>query len=121
MPSSAALRMKSACCEHRQRDDLTLHNLQIYLMCAMQPPSCTVVLADWLCCAAAAAAVVQRDVLMASSTVRETLVLSAMLKLPRSLSTADKLARVDATLKELVSWAALGERGSRSWGGKRAL
>lgn len=44
----------------------------------------------------------QRDVLLASSTVREALVTSALLKLPRALSTAEKLARVDDIIQQLV-------------------
>lgn len=49
----------------------------------------------------------QRDVLLASSTVREALTISALLKLPRTLSHAEKMARVDAIIQELVrGWAA---------------
>ncbi len=49
--------------------------------------------------------------LLASSTVREMLVTSALLKLPRSLSTKDKLARVDFIIQELV------RRGTEQWVG----
>lgn len=45
----------------------------------------------------------QRDVLLASSTVRESIMFSALLKLPRTLAYADKKARVDRILSELVS------------------
>ena len=47
----------------------------------------------------------QRDVLLASSTVRESLTISALLKLPRTLSYADKMARVDAIVSDLVGLA----------------
>lgn len=53
-------------------------------------------------CPPSAAPWLQRDVLLASSTVREALVTSALLKLPRALSTADKLARVDDIIQQLV-------------------
>lgn len=43
----------------------------------------------------------QRDVLMASATVREALLTVALLKLPRSLARAEKEGRVDAILEEL--------------------
>ncbi|KXZ50553.1 hypothetical protein GPECTOR_16g728 [Gonium pectorale] len=43
----------------------------------------------------------QKDVLLASATVREVILTSALLKLPRSVSVAEKRARVEATLKEL--------------------
>ena len=43
------------------------------------------------------------DVLLSSATVRESLMLAALLKLPRSMRRADKVARVDAVLKELAS------------------
>ncbi|WIA39802.1 hypothetical protein OEZ86_005855 [Tetradesmus obliquus] len=43
----------------------------------------------------------QKDVLVPSATVREALVTSALLKLPRSMSKAQKLARVDALLELL--------------------
>jgi hypothetical protein len=45
--------------------------------------------------------VLQRDVLPPTATVREALSISALLKLPRSMTKAEKLARVDAVLKEL--------------------
>lgn len=43
----------------------------------------------------------QRDVLQATATVREAITTAALLKLPRSLSRAEKLTRVDDVLKEL--------------------
>lgn len=50
---------------------------------------------------------VQRDVLLSSSTVREAITLSALLKLPQTMTREEKQARVDETLAELVSvWAA---------------
>lgn len=42
------------------------------------------------------------DVLLASSTVREALLIAALLKLPRSMPTAEKVAQVDAVLADLV-------------------
>ncbi|KAI7840867.1 hypothetical protein COHA_005397 [Chlorella ohadii] len=45
--------------------------------------------------------VLQRDVLLSSATVREAITTSALLKLPRSMPTAEKVARVDGILKEL--------------------
>ncbi|KAL4435933.1 hypothetical protein ABPG77_000695 [Micractinium sp. CCAP 211/92] len=45
--------------------------------------------------------VMQRDVLLASSTVREALLIAALLKLPRSMPTAAKVAQVDAVLADL--------------------
>ena len=42
------------------------------------------------------------DVLLSSATVREAITTSALLKLPRAMPVSDKLARVDAILKELV-------------------
>lgn len=39
--------------------------------------------------------------------MREAITTSALLKLPRSMSTAEKVARVDGILKELVSWGAV--------------
>ena len=41
------------------------------------------------------------DVLEPSSTVREAITLSALLKLPRAMPAADKAARVDGILAEL--------------------
>jgi hypothetical protein len=46
--------------------------------------------------------VMQKDVLVPSATVREALVTSALLKLPRSMPTRDKLERVDAIMDHLV-------------------
>ncbi|GAB4821715.1 hypothetical protein N2152v2_008761 [Parachlorella kessleri] len=43
----------------------------------------------------------QRDVLLASATVRESLALSALLKLPYSIPRRDKMAKVDGILREL--------------------
>ncbi|KAL4458831.1 hypothetical protein ABPG75_013696 [Micractinium tetrahymenae] len=43
----------------------------------------------------------QRDVLLASSTVREALLIAALLKLPRTMPTAAKVARVDAIIADL--------------------
>lgn len=43
----------------------------------------------------------QRDVLLASSTVRESIMFSALLKLPRTLAYAEKKAQVDRILSEL--------------------
>ncbi|KAL4859144.1 ABC transporter G family member 9 [Chlorella vulgaris] len=45
--------------------------------------------------------VLQRDVLLASSTVRECITVAALLKLPRTLPYNEKIARVDAILREL--------------------
>lgn len=45
--------------------------------------------------------VLQQDVLLSSSTVREAITLSALLKLPMSMSKAQKLARVEDVLTEL--------------------
>ncbi|PRW59820.1 ABC ATP-binding isoform 1 [Chlorella sorokiniana] len=45
--------------------------------------------------------VLQRDVLLSSSTVREAITTSALLKLPRSMPAAEKVARVDGILKDL--------------------
>eukprot|EP00775_Hariotina_reticulata_P014622 gene14622-14758_t len=45
--------------------------------------------------------VMQKDVLVPSATVREALVTSALLKLPRSMPTRDKLERVDAIMNHL--------------------
>jgi hypothetical protein len=42
------------------------------------------------------------DVLLASSTVRECITVAALLKLPRTLPYNEKIARVDAILRELV-------------------
>lgn len=42
------------------------------------------------------------DVLLASSTVREALLIAALLKLPRDMPTAAKVAQVDAVLADLV-------------------
>lgn len=44
----------------------------------------------------------QRDVLLSSSTVREAITLSALLKLPHTMTQEQKLACVDETLAELV-------------------
>ena len=44
----------------------------------------------------------QRDVLLSSATVRETLMTAALLKLPRKMPYADKVARVDTIITELV-------------------
>ncbi|KAH7619174.1 hypothetical protein Ndes2526B_g06126 [Nannochloris sp. 'desiccata'] len=49
----------------------------------------------------AACYVMQRDVLQASATVRESILTSALLKLPMSMTRKDKEARVDSVLKEL--------------------
>lgn len=43
----------------------------------------------------------QRDVLMASATVREAITTAALLKLPRSMPAAEKRARVDSILADL--------------------
>ena len=67
------------------------------------------------------------DVLLSSATVRESLMLAALLKLPRSMRRADKVARVDAVLKELASaWdggtahrGLVGVWGGGGWGGLR--
>lgn len=45
--------------------------------------------------------VLQRDVLLASSTVRESLMISAQLKLPRSMSSREKMSRVENIIQEL--------------------
>lgn len=45
--------------------------------------------------------VLQQDVLLSSATVREAITLSALLKLPGTMSKKDKLARVDQVLEEL--------------------
>ncbi|KFM27641.1 ATP-binding cassette sub-family G member 2 [Auxenochlorella protothecoides] len=45
--------------------------------------------------------VLQRDVLLSSSTVREAITLSALLKLPQTMTREEKQARVDETLAEL--------------------
>ncbi|EFN53222.1 hypothetical protein CHLNCDRAFT_137099 [Chlorella variabilis] len=45
--------------------------------------------------------VLQRDVLLASSTVRESIMIAAQLKLPRTMSHRDKVERVDEVLREL--------------------
>jgi len=45
--------------------------------------------------------VLQRDVLLSTATVRESIATSALLKLPRKLSTADKMAQVDRVLNQL--------------------
>ena len=56
----------------------------------------------------------QRDVLMASATVREAVTTAALLKLPRDMAAADKRARVDDVLADLdlqgcqVGWRAGG-------------
>jgi hypothetical protein len=42
-------------------------------------------------------------VLLASSTVRESIMIAALLKLPRSMAHAEKVQRVDDILRELVS------------------
>lgn len=44
----------------------------------------------------------QRDVLLATATVREAITTSALLKLPPSMSKQEKLQRVDNVLRELV-------------------
>ena len=54
---------------------------------------------------AAAAAVA--DVLLASSTVRESIMIAALLKLSRGMAYAEKVERVEAILKELVSTSSL--------------
>ena len=69
------------------------------------PPTLT----PCLCCSpgvldtAAAAAAAAADVLLASSTVRESIMIAALLKLPRGMAYAEKVERVEAILKELVS------------------
>lgn len=45
--------------------------------------------------------VLQRDVLQASATVRECITTSALLKLPMSMTRAEKQARIDTVLSEL--------------------
>lgn len=45
--------------------------------------------------------VLQSDVLLSSATVRESLLTSAFLKLPRSISRKEKIQKVDQILKEL--------------------
>lgn len=45
---------------------------------------------------------VPADVLLASSTVRESIMIAAQLKLPRTMSHRDKVERVDEVLRELV-------------------
>jgi ATP-binding cassette subfamily G (WHITE) protein 2 len=49
----------------------------------------------------AACYVMQRDVLQASATVRESILTSALLKLPISMTRKEKEARVDSVLEEL--------------------
>ncbi len=51
------------------------------------------------------------DVLLSSATVREAITTSALLKLPRSMPTAEKVARVDGILKELVRMRQCGRAG----------
>ena len=43
----------------------------------------------------------QRDVLLCSATVREAITTSALLRLPRTMSHAEKKARVE----EVIKWA----------------
>lgn len=58
---------------------------------------------------AAVPAMLQRDVLLASSTVRESLMISAQLKLPRSMSSREKMSRVENIIQELVrGWLGVG-------------
>ncbi len=45
--------------------------------------------------------VMQSDVLLSSATVRESIATSALLKLPRTISKADKLKRVESIVREL--------------------
>lgn len=45
--------------------------------------------------------VMQRDVLLSSSTVREALMVAALLTLPRGMSKKEKTAKVDAVIKDL--------------------
>jgi hypothetical protein len=49
------------------------------------------------------AALAGADVLLASSTVRESIMIAALLKLPRGMAYVEKVERVEAILKELVS------------------
>ena len=52
---------------------------------------------------AASAVVWQRDILMSTATVREAIMTSAQLRLPQSMSRAEKRRRVDHIITELVS------------------
>ena len=60
---------------------------------------------------AASAVVWQRDILMSTATVREAIMTSAQLRLPQSMSRAEKRRRVDHIIAELVSlvWERRGE------------
>lgn len=59
----------------------------------------------------ASAVVWQRDILMPTATVREAIMTSAQLRLPQSMSTAEKRRRVDHIIAELVSWEEEGGKG----------
>ena len=64
--------------------------------------------------------VLQRDVLLSSATVRETLMTAALLKLPRGMAYSEKVARVDGIIAELVSCRCRtgtgGRAGVQAWG-----
>lgn len=80
-----------ACCSNAPARALPLHRLPPLTSRALpRPPSFP-----------RSSYVQQRDVLMASATVREAITTAALLKLPRSMPAAEKRARVDSVLADL--------------------
>ena len=86
LPLPGGVRCSSVCARAR-----VLHRLPPLTSRSLPPPSLL----------SRSSYVQQRDVLMASATVREAITTAALLKLPRSMPAAEKRARVDSVLADL--------------------